>query len=403
MLLRDFIDDSLYNPSYGFYSKSTHSPETELEEMEQEDHLQYISRLAKSHGHANYRTIHHLRYTLTELFKPWYGYAIAKYMVSEYKLNLYPHKDLIIYEIVGGNGQLMPHILDYIERYEPSVYKRTQYNMIELSDRIVSPSFIKAKAAPRHECVQVLDKDFFDWDTLVAEQCFFLGMEVINRFAHDVIRYNLSESKPHQGLICVDEKRNYTEIFEPVGKDDVISRYLSLRKKARAKYVHPFTSRSLLWHKIQNYLNPSSSFVSNYVNYTYPEFIPTKLFQFFEILNAYFPGHRLVLTDYASLPNTIDGINAPLVQTVYKGLMVPCSTYLLPPGWYDVLFPTNFELLREMYLMVCRGSKAGNEKRVKAINYDDFLERYGDIEKSKVKKGVPMKLAHQSNVKVFLT
>lgn len=98
-------------------------------------------------------------------------------MVSEYKLNLYPHKDLIIYEMGGGHGRLMPHIMDYIERYEPSVYKRTQYNMIELSDRLVSPSFIKH--APKHEGVQVLNQNIFDWNTLVTEQCFFLGMEVI--------------------------------------------------------------------------------------------------------------------------------------------------------------------------------------------------------------------------------
>lgn len=100
-------------------------------------------------------------------------------MVAEYKLNLYPHKDLIIYEIGGGNGRLMPHILDYIERYEPSVYKRTQYNMIELSDRVVSPSFLGSQQVSRHPFVQVLDQNIFDWDSLVTEQCFFLGMEVI--------------------------------------------------------------------------------------------------------------------------------------------------------------------------------------------------------------------------------
>jgi SAM-dependent MidA family methyltransferase len=100
-------------------------------------------------------------------------------MVSEYKLNLYPHKDLIIFEMGGGNGRLMPHILDYIKRYEPSVYKRTQYNMIELSDRAVTPSFIKNEHMQEHDCVQILNENIFEWGTLVSEQCFFLGMEVI--------------------------------------------------------------------------------------------------------------------------------------------------------------------------------------------------------------------------------
>ena len=100
-------------------------------------------------------------------------------MVSEYKLNLYPHKDLIIYEMCGGNGRLMPHILGYIQKYEPSVYKRTQYNMIELSDRVVPPSFLTNEQLEKHDCVQVLNENIFEWDTLVSEQCFFLGMEVI--------------------------------------------------------------------------------------------------------------------------------------------------------------------------------------------------------------------------------
>lgn len=70
MLVRDFIDDSLFNPSYGFYSKPTASPYADIEEMEQEeDHIQYMSRLAKSRGRINHHNIQQLRYTLTELFK----------------------------------------------------------------------------------------------------------------------------------------------------------------------------------------------------------------------------------------------------------------------------------------------------------------------------------------------
>lgn len=215
-----------------------------------------------------------------------------------------------------------------------------------------------------------------------------------------MIRYDLDKLTPHQGLVCVDEKLNYSEIFEPVGSDDLIARYLALRKRAAGRsnqHKHQPSSLSLLWNRIQHYFKRQDS------NYTAPEFIPTKLFQLMEILSTYFPGHRLILADFASLFNTIQGVNGPLVQTAYKGLMVPCDTYLLPPGWYDIVFPTNFELLREMYLLTCRGSKAGNEKSVKAIKYDDFLERYGDIEQPKPKKGVPMQLMHQPNVKVFLT
>lgn len=209
-----------------------------------------------------------------------------------------------------------------------------------------------------------------------------------------MIRYDLDQSKPHQGYVCVDEKRNYHEIFEPIGTDSTISRFLALRKKIGSK---PHHTQHMLWQKMKQLFKPSSS------NLTQPEYIPTKLFQFMEILNTYFPRHRLVLTDFNSLSNTVPGVNAPLVQTAYKGLMVPCPTYLLPPGWYDIVFPVNFNLLRDMYLLTCRGSTAGNEKNAKIIKYNDFLDRYGDVEKSRNKKGTPLSIMHESNVKVFLT
>jgi hypothetical protein len=70
MLVREFIDDSLYNPHYGFYSKSSISPYSEFEEMEQEeDHMQYMRRIARLRGRVHHHNIQQFRYTLTELFK----------------------------------------------------------------------------------------------------------------------------------------------------------------------------------------------------------------------------------------------------------------------------------------------------------------------------------------------
>lgn len=70
MLVREFIDDSLYNPQYGFYSKNNTSVLSEYEEMEQEeDQIQYLRRVVKSRGRVHHHHIHQLRYTLTELFK----------------------------------------------------------------------------------------------------------------------------------------------------------------------------------------------------------------------------------------------------------------------------------------------------------------------------------------------
>ena len=61
-------------------------------------------------------------------------------------------------------------------------------------------------------------------------------------------------------------------------------------------------------------------------NLSDPEFIPTRLMQFFDILAKYFPNHRLLTSDFHDLPDTIKGINAPVVQTRYQRQTVPVTT-----------------------------------------------------------------------------
>ncbi|ORZ24729.1 S-adenosyl-L-methionine-dependent methyltransferase [Absidia repens] len=404
MLVRDFIDDSLYNPNYGYFSKQAviFSPETDFDFNEMRDHLEFMNILARMYrdieGDADEvdEIARQVWHTPTELFKPWYGYAVAKYMVSEYKLNLYPHKDLIIYEMGAGNGTLMMNILDYIQQYEPSVYKRTQYNIIEISGKLAERQSERQdvrELKDQHQCVKIINKSIFDWDIHVPDQCFFLGMEVIDNFAHDLIRYDIDTLKPYQGSVSIDSKGDYTELYEPVGNDALINRYLATRKQTR--YRSPVLANSF-WYKLLTSLPLAP-------NLTAPEFIPTKLFLFMETLKEYFPQHRLILSDFSSLPDSVPGVDAPVVQTRYKGTMVPCSTYMVQPGWFDIFFPTNWELLRDMYLLVCRGSRAGNDRNVKVLTHRDFCERNGDIERTTTRSGENPMLMYYENMKMLIT
>lgn len=82
----------------------------------------------------------------------------------------------------AGNGTLMMNILDYIQQYEPAVYKRTQYNIIEISGKLAERQSERQdvrEAKDQHKCVKIINKSIFDWDIHVPDQCFFLGMEVI--------------------------------------------------------------------------------------------------------------------------------------------------------------------------------------------------------------------------------
>lgn len=200
--------------------------------------------------------------------------------------------------------------------------------------------------------------------------------------------------EPLQGLVSIDDKGDYTELYEPVGSDPLINRYLATRKLTR--YKSPILSR--WWHPfLAKHLLPLAP------NLTSPEFIPTKLFLFLEILKQHFPQHRLILSDFSHLPDAVEGVDGPVVQTRYKGTMVPCSTYMVQPGYFDIFFPTNFELLREMYLLVCRGTRAGSDKSVKVLTHREFCERYGDIERTTTRSGENPMLMYYENMKFLVT
>ncbi|KAF9291453.1 hypothetical protein BGZ68_003873 [Mortierella alpina] len=402
MLVRDFIDDSLYHPHYGYFSKQAviFSPETDFEFEKIKDNMEFLDIIAEKYKEIEDdmdirdEVARQVWHTPTELFKPWYGYAIAKYIVTEYKLNDYPHKDLIIYEMGAGNGTLMMNILDYIQQFEPSVYERTRYRIIEISRKLAQRQGERQElreVTKRHSCVEVINKSIFEWDTLVPDHCFFVGMEVLDNFSHDLIRYDTVTEEPLQGMVSIDEEGDYTEIYTPVS-DPLIQKYLSIRKQTG--YRPPVLGRRFL-RRLRNRL-PFAP------NMTGPEFIPTKLLLFLETLKNHFPKHRLLLSDFYTLPEAIKGTDAPVVQTRYSGTMVPCSTYMVMPGMFDIFFPTNFELLRDMYQQVCRPT-LGMDKGVKVQTQKEFLERYGDLERTRTYSGENPMLMYYENNKMFLS
>ncbi len=67
-------------------------------------------------------------------------------------------------------------------------------------------------------------------------------------------------------------------------------------------------------------------------NLSTPEFIPTRLLTLLRTLRRFFPRHRLLLSDFSSLPDAIPGVCAPVVQTRVRGTMVPCGTFLVKQG-----------------------------------------------------------------------
>ncbi|KAI1496105.1 S-adenosyl-L-methionine-dependent methyltransferase [Biscogniauxia marginata] len=398
MLMRDFIEDSLYNPHYGYFSKQVviFTPGEPFEFNALPDEPTFHALLGQRYTEfedaldaKQHDATRQLWHTPTELFRPYYGEAIARYLMSNYVMSTYPYHDLIIYEMGAGRGTLMLNILDYIRDVEPSVYERTKYKIIEISPSLASLQGSRLLSGSGHAAkVEIVNKSVFDWDELVSSPCFFLAMEVFDNFAHDVVRYDLATEAPLQGTVLVDGGGDFYEFYEP-RLDPVAARYLRVRHAATGgRYPAPYSaSRALRWLKGLRPLAP---------NLSDPEYLPTRLMQFFDILERYFPAHRLLTSDFHTLPGAIKGLNSPVVQTRFERCTVPVSTPLVHQGYFDILFPTDFRTMEAVY-----GAMTGKLTRV--MSHEDFMRSWAYVEDTETRSGENPLLSWYKNASVMVT
>lgn len=247
-------------------------------------------------------------------------------MIANYKLSSYPYHDLLIYEMGAGRGTLMLNVLDYIRRVDHEVYARTKFKIIEVSSNLASVQASKLKQTAESrghaEKVTIVNKSIFDWDTYEPSPCFFLALEVFDNFAHDLVRYDHHTEQPMQGTVLIDADGEFFEFNEP-HLDPVAARFLRIRDAACTSLPssHPLGSPRML-----RSLKSKLPFA---YNLSAPEYIPTRLMTFFDVLRDCFPAHKLIASDFHALPQAIPGHNAPVVQTRFQRRMVPVTTPLV--------------------------------------------------------------------------
>lgn len=329
-------------------------------------------------------------HTPTELFKPHYANIIAQHCIDEQSSTNVP---LVIYELGAGSGALAHSVLDYVEERHPDIYATMSYNIVEISHRLATQQSRKLEKHIQAGKVQVHRNDFMQWDRDVFQECTVIALEVLDNLSHDVIRYSTSTLQPYQSYVSIDSTGDMHELFAPI-TDPLIAEYLSLYSKLRPNQPAPSSSSYLSY--IPKFLRaPLANNFPLYPNLTPPHYIPTTSLSLLQTLSKHFKNHRFLASDFHSLPEAIQGLNGPVVQTRIKGKMVPVGKYTVLQGYFDIFFPTDFELLKDMYRSVVNGE---GEKKTSVLSHSGFLERFPELSKGcELKDGSNPMLAWYQN------
>ncbi|KAI9223865.1 putative S-adenosyl-L-methionine-dependent methyltransferase-domain-containing protein [Blastocladiella britannica] len=271
----------------------------------------------------------------------------------------------------------MANVLDHVREHHPALYEHARYTIIEISANLAAIQRKTASDKGHTSCVHIVNESVFGDElggtSTSAEvtddgPCTVIALEVIDNLAHDVVRYDLATRAPLRGMVASDEYAEYSEEYVPVTagapaangghEDAALVRALALHAHVGAGGPgrgDPWwtATAALVSPRVRAAATAAIPFAPNLSRRA---FVPTNLLVLFETLKRRFPRHSLVMSDFSSLPETTSPTerNAPVVQTRFERSMVPVSTYLVQPGFFDIFFPTEFETARRMYAAVMR-------------------------------------------------
>ena len=244
--MRDFINDSLYNSSYGYFSKNVNIFNSSHEMIpfnklrDQDDYHRTILEIyeeatnnftgeainnfiannstdfntdkikmstGKTSTNSGFTQMWH---TPSELFKPFYGRAVTNFLTCNNKSRTEP---LVIYEIGPGNGTMAENILDCLKAEHPQIYENVEYNLIEISEKLRLKQVSKLERkhgthvkSPKLEILNLPTKFRED------RKCWVLGMEVLDNLAHDLIKFRSEDGAVMEAIIHTNDAAMYGSV-----------------------------------------------------------------------------------------------------------------------------------------------------------------------------------------------
>lgn len=338
-LLRDFIQDRLYYPNTGYFTKTQH----QLGQLREP--LRY-PKLTGVHDYYEALGTAYPQYaflTPVEIFQPWYGYTLASYFLQKQQ------GPLKIVEIGGGTGTAALSILDFYKRNHTQTYERLHYTVVEIAPAIADACLYRLSSAHPDLVtsgrVQVVNKSALEFTQKYSEPCFVLALEVLDNLPHDLVVQNEQTKDWQQVSIDENEDGSLSESLHPL-TDPLISSVFRLFQSlpAPTSEEQEAEEREGLVYTVLKYLSRSKS-RKNRV------FLPTGCYQVLTHLHKLMPKADYLIADFDFFRDAkVVGEGAPIVQD--KGKLAhekeEFDTVMVKRGQADIMFPTNFRLLQHI-------------------------------------------------------
>eukprot|EP00897_Mesotaenium_endlicherianum_P005548 jgi/Mesen1/5020/ME000025S04412 len=439
LLVRDYIANSLYHPSNGYF---TSNPVVAS--------LDGAIGFSKLKGKSEYQQLlrdlyqqHDMSWlTPVEIFQPWYGRAVAEYILQHHHHHRRKHDSstpLQIYEIGGGTGTCALNVLDYIKDVGGSeVYNRTRYTSVEISEALATQQEQKVKASGGHTRTYSVEHrsaiDVSGWGKMDEQPCYVIMLEVLDNMPHDRVVRETPSAPWQETLVAVrqapsssgssgagagkataggsgseqGEAEEEREVLQPL-QDSLIRRCLhamdtrvGLASKGRVG------SRSSSW----GLLLPS--WLHSFWGEPHIQWVPTAAMELLETLHTVRPGMTLIASDFSALPDvSIAGRGAPLVATKKKGVTIDYPSYLSTRGKADIFFPTDFTMLQRIdhvcwaravgWAPDANGAHASVPRLSAVIDSSNFMTRYASWDKTRTQSAYNPLLEDYTNTKFYLS
>ena len=298
-------------------------------------------------------------FTPVELFRPYYSNVLANCIAQHCHGQVGGTVDIV--EFGAGRGTNAITVLDHLKATEPELYERVQYTILDASPTLHKLQRERLSATPHSKKVSYIQKDLISVTKgrlLPPSEnlTFVMALEVLDNLPHDKI---LRTAKGlQQGTVIRNAAdTEWKEKFQPL-KDPVLKEIL---------------------HLAPGYASSKASWIPSIALATLHQLPQSR------------PNAQLLLTDFDWFPPDPPNLHPeapprrsqlatdePLIKAMDN---YDYACYLSAPLLSDILFPTNFNLIKDFL----KRSWKNLDRDITVRKQSEFLLEYGPEEANQTK------------------